>query len=244
MNPRPNVFVFDTPEQLAQAAAKRFVDYSNASIGDHKFFAVALAGGSTPRRAYELLAGEESKSRIDWSRVHLFFGDERMVAPDSADSNYHMVNDALISRVAIPAKNVHRINGETAPAKSAEAYEAELRSFFAPSDWPRFDLILLGMGDDGHTASLFPGSAALQERSSWVVATQHPQTGQDRVTLTQPALNHASRLMFMVTGTGKAATLARVLRDGAANDELPARIIRPVNGIVEWLVDRAAAAAL
>ena len=115
MSEGPNVLVFDTPEQVAQAAAERFVDYSVTSIREHGWFAVALAGGSTPRRAYELLAKAEYRDRVDWSRVHLFFGDERMVAPDSLDSNYQMVNEALISRVAIPADNVHRIIGETAP---------------------------------------------------------------------------------------------------------------------------------
>ncbi len=149
MNPDPNVLVFDTPEQVAQAAAERFVDYSIASISDHVPFAVALAGGSTPRRAYELLATDEFKGRINWPRVHLFFGDERAVPPDDPQSNYRMVNDALISRIAIPAENVHRIIGEIEPTESAQSYEAELKDFFGKVDWPRFDLVWLGMGADG-----------------------------------------------------------------------------------------------
>lgn len=244
MNPNPNVLVFDTPEQVAQAAAERFVDYSIASIIDHGSFVVALAGGSTPRRAYELLGTDEFKSRVDWLRVHLFFGDERMVPPDSLESNYRMVKEALISRVAVPPQNVHRINGETSPQTSAESYEAELKSFFGTTDWPRFDLILLGMGDDGHTASLFPNSDALQEEASWVVATRHPQSGQARLTLSLPVINQAARVTFLVTGKEKAATLARVLRSDAADDELPARKIRPANGILELLVDRSAASEL
>jgi 6-phosphogluconolactonase len=244
MNPRPNFFVFDTPEQVAQAAAERFVDYSIASIREHGSFAVALAGGSTPRRAYELLAANEFKSRVNWSRVHLFFGDERMVPPDSPESNYRMVNEALTSRVPIPTANVHWITGEPTPAESAVSYEAELKNFFGAVEWPRFDLVLLGMGADGHTASLFPGSAALKEEAKWVVATRQPQTGQDRISLTLPALKHAARVTFMVTGKEKAATLARVLRSDAANKELPAQMIRPLNATLEWLVDRSAAVQL
>jgi 6-phosphogluconolactonase len=241
---QPNLLVFDTPEQVAQAAAERFVDYANGSIRDHGSFAVALAGGSTPRRTYELLSGDEFKSGVDWLRVHLFFGDERMVPQDSLESNYRMVNDALISRVAIPPQNVHRIRGEITPAESADSYEAELKSFFATVDWPGFDLVLLGMGDDGHTASLFPGSDALKEEKRWVVETRHPQTGQNRITITLPVINHAARVTFMITGKEKAATLARVLRSDSAAEQLPAQKIKPVNGILEWLVDRAAASTL
>jgi 6-phosphogluconolactonase len=244
MNPNPNVSVFDTPDQVAQAAAERFVNHSVASIRERGSFAVALAGGSTPRRAYELMGENEFKSRVDWSRVYLFFGDERMVPPSSPESNYHMVNEALLTRITIPTANVHRIIGETTPAASAVSYEAELRSFFGAVEWPRFDLVLLGMGADGHTASLFPGSAALKEETKWVVTTRQPQTGQDRISLTLPVLNHATRVTFIVTGKEKAATLERVLRGGAANEELPAQRIRPVNGVLEWLVDRPAAAAL
>jgi len=244
MNPPPNVFVFDTPEQVARAAAERFVAYSIASIREHGLFAVALAGGSTPRRAYELLATDEFRNRVDWSRVHLFFGDERMVAPDSPESNYRMVNDALISPVAIPASNVHRIMGETAPAESAASCVAELKSFFGTVEWPHFDLVWLGIGEDGHIASLFPGSDALKEETRWVVDTKNPQTGQTRITLTVPVLNHAARVTFMVTGEEKAATLARVLHNDAEEEELPAQKVRPVNGVLEWLVDRAAASGI
>ena len=244
MNSIPNLFIFDTPEQVAQAAANRFVDYSMASIADHGSFAVALAGGSTPRRAYELLGSDEFKGRVDWSHVHLFFGDERMVPPDSLESNYRMVNEALISRVAMPSQNVHRIKGESAPQESAESYEAEMKSFFGTRAWPRFDLVLLGMGDDGHTASLFTGSDALKETTKWVVVTVQPQSGQARITLTLPVLNHAARVTFVVTGEKKAAPLVHVLHADAAVDELPAQKVRPATGICEWLVDHSAASRL
>src|ERR1700682_4876314 len=146
MNAHPNLSVFDTPEQVAQAAAEGFVAYAEAGISEHGSFAVALAGGSTPRRAYELLATNEFKERIDWPRAHLFFGDERVVPPDDPQSNYRMVNEALISRVAIPAQNVHRIIGASEPTESAALYEAELKSYFGKIAWPRFDLVWLGMG--------------------------------------------------------------------------------------------------
>jgi 6-phosphogluconolactonase len=244
MNPNPNVLVFDTPEQVAQAAAERFVNYSIASIHERGSFAVALAGGATPRRAYELLGTDEFKDRVNWLRVNLFFSDERMVPPDLPESNYRMVSDALISRVPLPPENVHRIKGETAPQASAESYEAELKSFFGTTSWPRFDWVWLGMGDDGHTASLFPGSDALKENAKWVIATRHPRTGQARITLTLPVFNSAARVTFLVTGEKKAAPLARVLHDDATIEEMPAQKIRPVNGILEWLVDRAVASEL
>ncbi|MGI8837920.1 MAG: 6-phosphogluconolactonase [Pyrinomonadaceae bacterium] len=244
MKDQPNLFVFDTMEQVALAAAERFVDYSIASIREHGSFAVALAGGSTPRSAYELLGANEFKSRIDWPLVHLFFGDERMVPADSAESNYRMVNDSLISRVEIPPGNVHRIICESTQSESAELYEAELKRFFQSVDWPRFDLVLLGMGADGHTASLFRGSDALKEEEKWVIATRQPQTGKDRITLSLPVINHATRVAFVVTGNEKAATLARVWSSEQANEESPAQRVRPVNGILEWLVDRAAASKL
>ena len=244
MNPKPNVLVFGTQEQVALAAAARFVDYSIASIREHGSFTVALAGGSTPRRVYELLAEKECKDRVNWPLVHLFFGDERMVPPGSPESNYRMVNDSLVSRVEIPPENVHRIIGETTPAESAERYEAELKSLFRTVDWPGFDLALLGMGADGHTASLFPGSDALNEEEKWVVATTQPQTRQGRITLSLPVINHAKRVTFIVTGNEKAATLARVLRSEPEKEALPAQRVRPVSGILEWLVDQAAAAKL
>src|SRR6185437_10108514 len=200
MDSQSNIFVFETPEQLALAAAERFVVCTAELRGATEKISVALAGGNTPRRVYELLATEPFKQQVEWSKVHLFFGDERCVPPDHRDSNYAMVNEALISNVPIPANNVHRIIGEGNANENALAYEAELRTYFAGLAWPRFDLVLLGMGEDGHTASLFPNSAALKEMSRWVVPTRNEQLGQDRITLTLPVFNHARRLMFLVTG--------------------------------------------
>ena len=190
---------------------------------------------------FDRFATEQFAPRLDWSQVDLFFGDERCVPPDHPDSNYRMVHEALISKVAIPASGVHRIIGEGNPVENARLYESQLRTLFDASPWPRFNLILLGMGEDGHTASLFPGSDALKEESKWVVATRHPESGHERITLTVPVLNHAARVIFLVTGAGKAERLAQVLRGERCPDPLPVQLIHPDNGSLEWLVDRAAA---
>jgi len=241
MDSQSNIFVFETPEQLALAAAERFVVCTAELRGATEKISVALAGGNTPRRVYELLATEPFKQQVEWSKVHLFFGDERCVPPDHRDSNYAMVNEALISNVPIPANNVHRIIGEGNANENALAYEAELRTYFAGLAWPRFDLVLLGMGEDGHTASLFPNSAALKEMSRWVVPTRNEQLGQDRITLTLPVFNHARRLMFLVTGQKKAQRLKEVLRPQPGSEQLPVQTITPIQGMLEWLVDADAA---
>ena len=236
-----NISVFKNAEALALAAAERFVEASNQH--ERGIFSAALAGGTTPRRVYELLADQKFRSQLDWSRVHLFFGDERCVPPDHPDSNYAMVKAALISKVPIPIQNVHRIIGEGDPKHNAEAYENELKKFFPQLEWPRFDLVFLGMGDDGHTASLFPGASALDESTRWVVTTSN-ERGQDRITLTLPVFNHARQVMFLVTGKAKAQRLREVLRPEHANELLPAQLIKPVNGRLEWLVDSDAASLL
>ena len=230
--------------ELAVAAAERFVECAREFHGTLERFSVALAGGNTPRRVYELLATDRFKNRIDWPQVYLFFGDERSVPPDHPDSNYRTVYESLISQVPIPPKNVHRIVGEGNPNENARAYENQLRTFFAGLSWPRFELVLLGMGEDGHTGSLFPNSAALQEMSRWVVPTKNEQSGQDRITLTVPVFNHARHVTFLVTGKKKAQRLKEVLRPEPGSGQLPAQAIKPIDGSVEWLVDAEAASLL
>jgi 6-phosphogluconolactonase len=239
-----NVSIFETPEQLAVAAAERFVKVAAKLDGDLDRISVALAGGKTPKRVYELLATETFKNRVRWSQVYLFFGDERAVPPTHPDSNYHMVDEALISNVPIPADNVHRMIGEGDGNANAHDYENHLRSFFPGVPWPRFDLVFLGMGEDGHTASLFPHSDALREQSRWVVATKNEQTGQQRLTLTFPVFNHAAQVMFLVTGKEKAQRLAEALRPPVDSEPLPVQTIKPVDGKLDWLVDVAAASCL
>lgn len=238
------VLIFDNPDEVAQAAAARFVELGQAAIAERGQFTVALAGGSTPKRAYELLASEEYKNQLDWSKVHIFFGDERAVPPDDAESNYRMANEALLSRVALPLKNIHRMNGIGDAISNARLYEDEMRTYFNDSAWPRFDLILLGMGDDGHTASLFPGTEVLAEREAWVAGIWVEKFGAFRLTLTAPAINHAAHIIFLATGENKAEPLAEVLSDKHDRERLPAQLIKPLDGSLEWLIDKAASTRL
>ena len=237
----PDIKIYDDPEAVAQAATERFVELADAAIRERGSFSVALAGGSTPRRAYELLTDERLSPHIDWPNVHVFFGDERMVPPDHAESNYRMANEALLARVPLAAENVHRIDGVGDAAANAGRCESEMRGLFGDVEWPRLDHVLLGMGDDGHTASLFPGTAALNETRLWVAPNWVEKLGAWRVTLTAPAVNAARRVTFLVTGKAKAARLREVLKGEPDPSRLPSQLIRPRDGTLEWFVDRAAA---
>jgi 6-phosphogluconolactonase len=236
--------VLADPASLARAGAVQFVERAASAIAAHGRFAVALSGGSTPRAMYALLASEEFSPRIAWSRVHLFFGDERCVPPEHPDSNYRMVRETLLDHVPLPPGNLHRMHGEDPPEQAARTYEMELRAFFGSAAAPRFDLVLLGMGDNGHTASLFPGLPAVREQVRWVVACHVEEVGAWRLTLTPVAINAAADVTFLVAGAGKAAMLKRVLEGPHQPDVLPAQVVRPTNGSQHWLVDGAAAAEL
>jgi len=201
---------------------------------------VALAGGATPRRTYQRLAEPDGHEGVPWERVLLFFGDERCVPPDHPDSNHRMVREALLARLPVPAANVFRMAGEAQdPDQAAAAYEAELRQELGPA--PRLDLVLLGMGADGHVASLFPGSPALAESRRLVCAAAGPRPGERRLTLTLPAINAAAGVLFLVTGEDKAGLVAEVLAGGRS--DLPVARVRP-DGEVHWLLDRAAASRI
>ena len=227
---------------LASAAAERVVAAASAAIRARGRFVVALAGGSTPKALYTLLASTPVSPRIDWSRVDVFWGDERCCPPDDPGSNYRMTREVLLDRVAIPPEQVHRIRGEDDPVLAATSYERQLRTVFPSTS--RFDLVLLGMGDNGHTASLFPGLSAVRELTRWVTAEYVPEVSMWRVTLTPAAINAAAAVLFLVAGAGKAAMLARVLEGPRVPDELPAQSIAPTDGSLTWLVDAAAAAQL
>jgi 6-phosphogluconolactonase len=238
------LLVFDDSADVARAAADRFVEIARAAIDAGGRFSVALSGGSTPQRAYELLAGDDYRKKLDWAKVHVFFGDERCVPPDDAESNYRMANEVMLSRLSIPPQNIHRINGVGDALANARLYEDELRTFFNDDVWPRFDLVLLGMGDDGHTASLFPGTEVLGEEQAWVAAVWVEKFQAFRITLTAPAINHAAHILLLVTGENKAARLAEVFQSQAGSERLPVQLIHPVSGSTEWLVDAAAAKQL
>ena len=235
-------------DELAPAAAAEIVRRATEAVRTKGLFTVALAGGSTPKRCYSLLATDASlKAQMPWERTHFFWGDERHVPPDHPDSNYRMVHEAMLSKVPVPAANVHRIRSELADARTAAAeYEQTLRDFFelGTGQLPRFDLVLLGMGADGHTASLFPGTEALSERRRLVVANWVEKFDSFRITLTLPVLNNAACVSFLVTGAEKAETLRAVLEGEAGPEPYPSQLIQPVTGEPIWLVSREAARLL
>jgi 6-phosphogluconolactonase len=235
-----SVRVYDNPEELAEAAAREFAARAAEAIEDHGRFAVVLAGGSTPKATYEILARDYA-DRVDWSNVHVFFGDERGVPPDHEGSNYRMAREALLDHV--PAGSVHRMQGELPPDEAAEAYEQELRDFFGSNELPRFDLILLGTGGDGHTASLFPETSALEVHDRWVVANPVLKLETTRITLTVPAINAARAVYFLVAGEGKAEPVAEILEGTPDPREYPASLIQPRGG-PDWMLDKAAASDL
>jgi 6-phosphogluconolactonase len=234
-------------ESLARGVAEQFVTLSEAAIAARGRFAVALAGGSTPQASYTLLASAEMAAQVEWSRVHVFWGDERCVPPDHPGSNYVMARQTLLGRVPIPPQNIHRIRGELEPEQAASEYERTLHTFFSPpteKPVPGLDLILLGMGNDGHTASLFPGSAALHERTRWVVAYYVDKLQSWRITLTPTVINAAAHVTFVVSGAGKAERLRQVLLGPYQPDVLPAQMIEPDSECLIWLVDAEGAALL
>jgi 6-phosphogluconolactonase len=235
-----------TPQELFAAAAEEVVRAANEAVAERGRFTIALSGGSTPKNLYNLLA-TNARTALPWDRMFFFFGDERHVPPTDPDSNYRMANETMLSKVPAPAGNVFRVKTENPDAAAAaEDYEQTLRKFFSlqAGQFPRFDLILLGMGPDGHTASLFPGTAALQEKSRIVVANWVDKMKAFRITLTLPALNAAREVAFVVGGTDKAPALHAVLESDAPGEQYPAKLVRPTDGKLIWLIDRAAASQL
>ena len=234
-----NINIFDTPEELAEAAARGFVERAAAAIAERGRFAVALAGGSTPKSTYEILARDHANA-VDWPNVHVFFGDERTVPPDHEDSNYRTAREALLDHV--PVGSVHPMRGELPPEEAAASYEEDLRAFFG-EDPPALNLIMLGIGGDGHTASLFPETSALEVTDRLVVANPVPKLDTTRITLTVPVLNAAWEVYFLVAGEDKAEALEEILEGDADPREYPAKLVQPPGGPT-WMVDRAAAGAL
>jgi 6-phosphogluconolactonase len=252
MVPGRAIEILEDKESLTRAAAAAVTARAANAVAARDVFTLVLSGGSTPRDLFALLAdpNEPFRARLPWEKVHFFWGDERHAPPDHADSNYRMAREALLDPMGIAPQNVHRIQGENPDAALAAAdYENELRTFFheegktAPG-LPRFDLILLGLGPEGHTASLFPGSPALHERERWVVAPWVEKFNTFRITLTPPVLNRAAAVLFLAAGEEKADALHAVLEEVGDADLYPARIVRPEEGDLLWLLDRAAAKKL
>lgn len=237
------IIVFPDESSQADGAATLFIADAASAIASDGWFSVALAGGSTPESTYRLLATEPYAERVDWSRVHVFWGDERCVSADDPQSNYRMTRETLLERVPLPAENIHRMPGERGPEEGARAYAAELAAFFG-SRWPAFHLVLLGMGRDGHTASLFPASQALQVQDRPVAGVTAGEAGGRiaRITLTAQAINAADHVVFLVAGVEKAATVKGVLE--GPPDQYPAQRISPTSGRLTLLLDREAAQRL
>ena len=246
MSSAAEIRVLTTPQELFASAAEEVVRQANESVAERGRFTIALSGGSTPKSLYNLLA-TNARTTLPWDRMFFFWGDERHVPPTDPDSNYRMVKEAILSKVQVPAGNIHRVPAENPDAAAAaEAYEADLRKFFhlETGQIPRFDLVLLGMGPDGHTASLFPGTAGLLEKSRLVVANWVEKLKAYRLSFTLPLLNAARCVAFLVSGTDKAQVLRGVLEENVPGAQYPAKLVQPTEGKLIWFLDRAAASAL
>ena len=240
--------IVENGETVSRAAAEMMVSLALEKLKSKESFAVALSGGSTPKNMFAILVNDAAlRNQMPWDRVHFFWGDERHVPPEHTDSNYRMTNEAMLSRVPVPPENIHRIRAENPDAgKAAEDYEQELRRFFKleKEQLPAFDCVFLGMGPDGHTASLFPGTTALHERKRLVVSNWVDKFQSYRITLTPPVLNNADLVIFLVSGEEKVEPLRVVLEGQKQTDLFPAQLIEPTYGKLLWLVDRAAAGQL
>ncbi len=239
---RPETRVLADPASVGRAAADFILDCTGRALHAGGWFTIALSGGATPRTLYALLASSPWKESFPFNTMHFFWADERCVPPDHAESNFKLASDAFLSHVPVQPSQIHRIHGEEGPEAAAEAYEKELALFFGAA-LPRFDLVLLGVGEDGHTASLFPGTRELSEKNHTVLPVHLPDARRSRVTLTLPVLNQATQVLFLATGTAKAAILHDIIAEGNPN-QCPAGLVRPEHGSLLWMIDNAAASRL
>jgi len=240
-----HIAIYPDIDSLSQHAAQYVVRIASESIAARGRFTIALSGGTTPRKLYILLGSELYSSQINWQQVYIFWGDERCVAPDNPDSNYYMAQEVLLSKIPIPALQVHRMPADQTDRNAAsQAYTAEMQSTFGTHAIPNFDLIQLGMGPEGHTASLFPHQASLHEAQRLVMPVSVPKPPPDRLTFTPPLLNSARNILFLVSGSEKAEALQAVLEGEYQPEEYPAQIVRPPDGEVVWMLYNAAAAKI
>jgi 6-phosphogluconolactonase len=237
------IHVLSDYEALSHRAALFFIEVSKSAINARGRFFIAVSGGSTPKKLFALL-GTLYRNEIQWKHVHFFWVDERCVPKEHAENNYKTAYDALISKVSIPEKNIHRIRGENDPDHEALRYEGELKNSFGKSVFPFFDLIILGMGEDGHTASLFPGLESIDETKRLAIPVYVERLRSQRITLTLHVLNNAKQVLFLVSGSSKAHVIADILKNTARKTMYPAGLVNPVNGDVTWLVDEEAAMLL
>ena len=239
------VIVLDDLQALYVHAAEEITHFAGDAICTHGEFTLCLSGGSTPAATYELMA-TRFKLSVDWKEVQFFWGDERCVPPPDPASNYEMASRTMLSKLALNPSQIHRIRGEDTPADAARAYEEELHSFFglADGDLPHFNLVLLGLGDNAHTLSFFPGDPAIHERERLAIAVKVDAPEPHRVTMTTPVANNAARVMFMVGGASKAQAVKNVLEGPRDPDRFPAQLIQPADGELIWLLDKSAARLL
>jgi 6-phosphogluconolactonase len=241
------VSILVAPDEAAflKKAAMLLIESTLLAVEARDRASWSLSGGSTPKKLFQLLAEPYYKDRIPWQKLHLFWGDERCVAPEHPDSNYKMTRDALLSKISFPENNTHRVPAEMTPAiDAARAYDQSLKVFFKHErPFPAFDVMMLGMGDDGHTASLFPGTTALEENEKWVASTYVEKLSASRITLTYPVINNSRRILILCAGEGKASVLKEVLRTGTPI-RFPVQRVQPQNGELIWLLDAAAASKL
>jgi 6-phosphogluconolactonase len=239
-----NFHIFQIDQKLGQAAAEYVADLSVQATAKRKHFTVAVSGGSLPKILFPSLVSEPLRSQVDWSKWYVFWADERCVPLTDPDSNYRLTRDYLFDHVDIPPAQIIPINDALDPAAAATAYQHKLAQVFAPPPGqpPRFDLMLLGMGQDGHTASLFPGHSLLHEEELWVAPIfDSPKPPPERITLTLPVINHARHVVFIVTGASKVKALSAIVK---GNSSLPAELVQPIHGELDWFVDEAAAAGI
>ena len=243
-----DVRILANQSAIARRAAQEFVQAATQAVSEKGSFHVALSGGSTPKALYSLLAEDAAlRAQVPWDKMSVYFGDERSVGPDDADSNFRMASETMISKVPLKPEQIFRMKGEYKETeRAAQEYEQDLRASFkiAEGQFPRFDLVLLGMGNEGHTASLFPGTKALHETKRLVASNWVGKLYTNRITLTAPAINNAARILFMITGADKALALKGVLEGPYEPDQLPAQMIQPPNGQLLWLVDTIAGGML
>ena len=240
------IIVMDDAQSLYVRTAEEIAHFAGEAICTHGEFTLCLTGGTTPASSYELLATRFRLS-VDWKEVQFFWGDERCVPPDDPASNFGMANRTMLSKLPLRPEQIHRIRGEDEPAQAAEEYERELRDFFRldqPGGLPSFNLLLLGLGENAHVASLFPDHPALQEKTRLAVAVEVEATPRRRISLTMPVINSAERVMFMVSGENKAEAVRSVLQGPADLEQYPAQYVKPHNGETVWLIDKAAASQL
>ncbi len=235
---------FPNAAALQRGAADKIVSLLNEATAQRGRAAILLSGGSTPKAIYELLGEEPLRSNVDWNRVHFFWGDERCVPPTHAESNFRMTSEALLANISVPKANIHRIEAERAPSEAAKLHEGELKNFFSLKEnaFPRFDVALLGMGEDGHTASLFPETTILNETKRIVAEVFVPKFNTYRISMTFPTLNNSRTVLFLVSGAGKKQILREVLEE--ERNRFPAQRVQPTSGKLYWFVDEAAASQL